>query len=194
MLRCIGLERHVRGDPGGRAASRGRWSRTSAGTAPGRSARARAGPRTRGRPRPARSRPARRCRCTAAARRRWRCLSSGHRSRRPPARPADRRGAPQHSRVRHPACRLRPTSRAPEGAASRPAWRPRHAQISSSSSCAAARPAVPPRAPAPGAAALPCGNGPDPGHQLIEYPRPADGVYAVASGHQTIITCQHKPG
>ena len=66
-------------------------------------------------------------------------------------------------RVRHPACRLRPTSRAPAGAASRPAWRPRHAQLSSSSSCAAARPAVPPRAPAPGAAALPCGNGPRPG-------------------------------
>jgi hypothetical protein len=33
----------------------------------------------------------------------------------------------------------------------------------------------------------------DPGHQLIEYPQPAARVYAVASGHQKIITSRHKP-
>jgi hypothetical protein len=48
--------------------------------------------------------------------------------------------------------------------------------------------------PRPAPRLYPAETGPDPGHQLIEYPRPADGVYAVASGHQTIITCQHKPG
>ena len=48
--------------------------------------------------------------------------------------------------------------------------------------------------PRPARRLYPAETGPGPGHQLIEYPRPADGVYAVASGHQTIITCQHKPG
>jgi len=34
----------------------------------------------------------------------------------------------------------------------------------------------------------------DPSQQLIEYPQPAAGVYAGASGHQKIITSRHKPG
>jgi hypothetical protein len=34
----------------------------------------------------------------------------------------------------------------------------------------------------------------DPDHQLIEYPQPAARVYAVADGHQKIITSRHKPG
>jgi hypothetical protein len=34
--------------------------------------------------------------------------------------------------------------------------------------------------------------GPDLDHQLIEYPQPAARVYAVASGHQQIITSRHK--
>jgi hypothetical protein len=161
---------------------------------PGRSARARAGPRTRDRRRPARSRPARRCRCTAAARRQWRCLSSGHRSRRPPAPPADRRGAPQHSRVRipHAVCVplrarqqvLHPVRRGVPGMLSyRPAVLARQPGQQSHH-----------ERPRPAPRLHPAETCPDLGHQLIEYPRPADGVYAVASGHQTIITCQHKPG
>jgi hypothetical protein len=35
---------------------------------------------------------------------------------------------------------------------------------------------------------------PDPHHQVIKYPRPLARVYAVASGHQKIITSCHKPG
>jgi len=40
----------------------------------------------------------------------------------------------------------------------------------------------------------PAEPGTDPRHQLIEYPQPAARVYAVASGHQKIITSRHKPG
>ena len=36
-------------------------------------------------------------------------------------------------------------------------------------------------------------TGPGTGHQLIEHPHPADGVYAVASRHQKIITCGGRP-
>ena len=34
----------------------------------------------------------------------------------------------------------------------------------------------------------------DPGHQLIQDSQPPARVYAVASGHQKIITSRHKQG
>jgi hypothetical protein len=48
--------------------------------------------------------------------------------------------------------------------------------------------------PRPAPRLHPAETGPGTGHQLIEHPRPADGVYAVASGHQKIPTCHHTPG
>jgi len=46
--------------------------------------------------------------------------------------------------------------------------------------------------PAPGL--HPAETAADPDHQLIKYPQPAARVYAVANGHQKIITSRHKPG
>src|SRR5262249_46214264 len=40
----------------------------------------------------------------------------------------------------------------------------------------------------------PAETAPGPGHQLIEYAQPPAGAYAGASGHQTVFTCHHKPG
>jgi len=48
--------------------------------------------------------------------------------------------------------------------------------------------------PGPAPRLYPAEPGTGPGHQLIEYPRPAARVYAGASGQQKIIMSRHKPG
>ena len=106
-------------------------------------------------------------------------------------------GSPRCS-IRRPegrrARRQRPISREPGGAASRPVTDRRHARRWSSSSSAAAPPAARERKPAPSVAAPPCGNAPRPEPSARQYPLPPARVYAVASGHQKIITSRHKPG
>ena len=138
----------------------GHRSRTGAGTAPGRSARARPGRRRPGRPRPGRSRSAPRCRCTAAARPPWRCPSSDRPSRPPPAPRPGRRNAPARSRAGHPGPRPRPRPRRDSSRCIPPGTSRRHARRSTSSSPAAAPPAAPARTPPSAAAARPGRTGP----------------------------------
>ncbi len=63
----------------------------------------------------------------------------------------------------------------------------RSSPVSSITSTAPGSPSCSPRL-------YPAETPPGPRHQVIRYPRPLARVYAVASGHQKIITSCHKPG
>ena len=47
--------------------------------------------------------------------------------------------------------------------------------------------------PRPAPRLHPAETAPDPRHQLVKYAQPPAGAYAGASGHQTVVTCHHKP-